>query len=183
MVKESLPTFVLVWRIYTKRHNSYGHFKYIKKHKIIPKNCCFGVITLCSPKKSLFLLNSNKSSSVLSLSNYLCLKLWQNMRDQLISWDTPKCMSFSQNCLLYCLFISHFVFMQLAEFFFSTKAKNNLKQKHAFWGHSNNCHGPSCFVKDLLLLKAFFYISAAICIFSIDQPTSMQNKIKQSEHW
>ena len=29
------------------------------------RNCCFRFISLCSPKKSLFLLNSNKSSSVL----------------------------------------------------------------------------------------------------------------------
>ena len=34
-----------------KKHNSHSHFKYIKKHKIKPKNCCSAVITLCSPKK------------------------------------------------------------------------------------------------------------------------------------
>ena len=37
--------------IFAKKRNSHGHFKYIKKHKIIPRNCCFSVITLCSPKK------------------------------------------------------------------------------------------------------------------------------------
>ena len=30
----------------------------IRNIKIIARNCCFDVITLCSPKKSLFLLNS-----------------------------------------------------------------------------------------------------------------------------
>ena len=38
------------YSIFAKKRNSHGHFVYIKKHKIIPRNCCFGVITLCSPK-------------------------------------------------------------------------------------------------------------------------------------
>ena len=42
------------YSIFAKKHNSHSHFKYIKKHKIIPRNCCVGVITLCSPKKDLF---------------------------------------------------------------------------------------------------------------------------------
>ena len=41
------------YSIFAKKRNSQSHFKYIKKHQIIPRNCCFGVITLCSPKKVL----------------------------------------------------------------------------------------------------------------------------------
>ena len=52
------------YSIFAEKHNSHSHFKYIKKHKIILRNFCFGIFTLCSPKKSLFLLNSNKSSTV-----------------------------------------------------------------------------------------------------------------------
>ena len=54
------------YSIFAKKLNSHGHFRYMKKHKIIPRNCCFSVITLCSPQIFLFLLNSNKSSTVLS---------------------------------------------------------------------------------------------------------------------
>ena len=43
------------YSILAKKRNSHGHFKYIKNHKIIPRNCCFGVITLCSPKNVLFI--------------------------------------------------------------------------------------------------------------------------------
>ena len=83
-----------------------------------------------------------------------------------------------------CLFIRHFVFRkQLAEFFFSTKAKNNFKTKTCIFEHRINCYAPSCFVRALTTIKAFFYISTAICILSIYQPTSMQNKVKQSEDY
>ena len=42
----------------------------------IPRNCCFSVITLCSPpQKSLCLLNSNKSSTVLGKHALECLKV------------------------------------------------------------------------------------------------------------
>ena len=47
------------YSIFAKKCNSHGHFKYTQKNKIIPRNCCFSVITLCSPPKKLFLLNSN----------------------------------------------------------------------------------------------------------------------------
>ena len=40
-----------LWRIFAKKRNSHGHFKHLKNPKIIPRNCCFSVITLCSPKK------------------------------------------------------------------------------------------------------------------------------------
>ena len=43
----------LIWCIYAK---SQGHFKYIKKHKITHRNCCSGVITLCSSKFFLVIL-------------------------------------------------------------------------------------------------------------------------------
>ena len=43
------------YSIFAKKRNSHSHFKYIKNHKIIPRNCCFGVITLCSPKNVLFI--------------------------------------------------------------------------------------------------------------------------------
>ena len=52
------------YSIFTKKRNSHGHFRYTKKHKIIPRNCCFSVINLCSPQRKLFLLYSNTSSSV-----------------------------------------------------------------------------------------------------------------------
>ena len=55
----------LLLHYFLKKRNSHSHLKYIKNHKSIPRKCCLCVITLCSPKKSLFLLNSNKSSSVL----------------------------------------------------------------------------------------------------------------------
>jgi hypothetical protein len=54
------------YSIFAKKRNSQDHFKYAKKHKIIPRNCCFSIITLCSPQKLLFLLNSNKPSTVIS---------------------------------------------------------------------------------------------------------------------
>ena len=41
------------YSIFAKKHNSHSHSKYIKNHKIIPRNCCFCVITLYSPKKKL----------------------------------------------------------------------------------------------------------------------------------
>ena len=44
----------LIRRIYTKRRNNQGHFEYTNNHKIIPRNCCFIVITLCSSPKYLF---------------------------------------------------------------------------------------------------------------------------------
>ena len=44
------------YSIFAKKRNSHGHFKYIKKHKIIHRNCCSGVITLCSPKNFLVIL-------------------------------------------------------------------------------------------------------------------------------
>ena len=37
--------------IFAKKRDSHDHFKCIKKHKTTPRNCCFSVITLCSPKK------------------------------------------------------------------------------------------------------------------------------------
>ena len=43
------------YSIFAKKCNSHGHFKYIKKHKIIPRNCCFCVITLCSSKTFLLI--------------------------------------------------------------------------------------------------------------------------------
>ena len=43
------------YSIFAKKRNRHGHFKYIKNHKIIPRNCCFGVITLCSPNFFLFI--------------------------------------------------------------------------------------------------------------------------------
>ena len=38
------------------KRTSHGHFKYIKKHENIPRNCCFIVITLCSPNFFYFFL-------------------------------------------------------------------------------------------------------------------------------
>ena len=58
------------YSIFAKKHKSQDHFIYIKNLKFIPRNCCFGVITLCSPQKCLFLLNSNKSSSVIPKSGF-----------------------------------------------------------------------------------------------------------------
>ena len=48
---------------FTKKQNSQGHFKYTKKHKIMFRNCCSVVITLCSPK--FFLVILCPSSTVL----------------------------------------------------------------------------------------------------------------------
>ena len=43
------------YSIFVKKRNSHGHFG---THNITPRNCCFGVITLCSlPKSFFFLLN------------------------------------------------------------------------------------------------------------------------------
>ena len=39
-----------LYSIYTKKRDSHGHLKCIKKLKITPRNCCSVVITLCSPK-------------------------------------------------------------------------------------------------------------------------------------
>ena len=57
------------YSIFAKKRNSHGHFKCIKKHKIIPRNCCFGVITLCSPNFFLFIsmiLNLNCFYSIIA---------------------------------------------------------------------------------------------------------------------
>ena len=48
-----------------KKRNSHGHFKCIKKHKSLPRNCCFIVITLCSPQKKLFSTEMHKCSTVI----------------------------------------------------------------------------------------------------------------------
>ena len=53
------------YSILAKKRNSHGYFKYIKKHEMMPRNCCFSVISLCPPPNILFLLNSNKSSTVI----------------------------------------------------------------------------------------------------------------------
>ena len=50
--------------IFAKKCNSHGHFKYIKKHKIIPRSCCISAIMLLSAKISLFI------SMVLSLNYF-----------------------------------------------------------------------------------------------------------------
>ena len=42
------------YSIFAKKRNSHGYFEYIKKYKSIPRNCCFGVINLCSPPKKYF---------------------------------------------------------------------------------------------------------------------------------
>ena len=39
------------YSIFAKKRNRNGHFKCIKKHKFMPRNCCLIVITLCSPPK------------------------------------------------------------------------------------------------------------------------------------
>ena len=61
------------YRKTTKRRNSHGHFKYIKKHKIKPRNCCSAVITLYSPK---YLLVINCPCSTV-LSHSRTVKLYQ----------------------------------------------------------------------------------------------------------
>ena len=40
--------------IFTKKRNSHGLFKCIKKHKTIPRHCCFSAIMLCSIYFELF---------------------------------------------------------------------------------------------------------------------------------
>ena len=50
------------YSILAKKRNSHGYFKYIKKHKMLPRHCCF---SLCPPPNISFLLNSNKSSTVI----------------------------------------------------------------------------------------------------------------------
>ena len=37
------------YSIFAKKRNSHGHFKYIKKHKIIPRSCCLSAIMLILP--------------------------------------------------------------------------------------------------------------------------------------
>ena len=43
------------YSIFTKKRNSHGHFKCIKKAKIIPKSCCSSAIMLLSPNLFLFI--------------------------------------------------------------------------------------------------------------------------------
>ena len=71
--KRNLSTFA-------KKRNSHGYFKYIKKHKIIPRNCCFGVITLYSPKNVLFIFCPSSTVIVLeeSIPKISVSKLVQN---------------------------------------------------------------------------------------------------------
>ena len=38
------------YSIFAKKLKSHSHFRCIKKHKIIPKSCCFSAIMLLSPK-------------------------------------------------------------------------------------------------------------------------------------
>ena len=54
----------------SKRRNRNGHFKCIKKHKFMHRNCCLSVITLCSPPKKFISIEQYKSSSVLSIFNF-----------------------------------------------------------------------------------------------------------------
>ena len=47
----------------------------------MPKNCCLSVITLCSPPKNLFLLNSNKSFTVIFYKLLIYMRLQILLKD------------------------------------------------------------------------------------------------------
>ena len=57
------------YSIYAKKRNSQGHFKYIKKHKIIPRSCCLSAIMMCLPPKYLFSIEIKISAIVISHAN------------------------------------------------------------------------------------------------------------------
>ena len=85
------------YSIFAKKRNSHGHFKYIKKHKILPRNFCFCVITLCS--SNFFLL----ISMILNLNCFYSISanrrkqknwfLWKNMHQSMPrNWENSSSM-------------------------------------------------------------------------------------------
>jgi hypothetical protein len=57
------------YSIFAKKRNSHDHFKCIKKHKIIPRSCCFSAIMTCLPQKYLFSIEIEISAIVISHGN------------------------------------------------------------------------------------------------------------------
>ena len=93
-----------------KKRNSHGHPKCMKNHKIIHRNCCSGVITLCSPKHFwvIFCPSSTVICRIIFLTqisqflflNYLIIPTyWQYYISRLLEWTTIlKFTAYTKNC-------------------------------------------------------------------------------------
>ena len=60
------------YSISVKKRNSHGHFKCIKKYKLIPRSYCLSAIVLLS---YFFMLNSNTGTTVISRGLHDCSNL------------------------------------------------------------------------------------------------------------